>query len=195
MAVGPFLGMRVDVERVGLHLNVLFSQLVERRSRFAQRIAERFPARLAAERIGHAHAPRLIGQEHQRGRLTTALGVDQRRPPQRQNGQHGRDQTQGGQRQTPTRRQPIAGDAHQAHQHQQSHGQQGRQPRAAHRIDLPLVAHGVTADWGLATSAGGESAASGSLGGPPPGAIADSADGCRLASRSWAKLAAAERTC
>ncbi len=88
--------VKLGVEAVCSEFEIAL-QSVERGRGVGQSGTHRVPAGFVAYRVGHRHAPRLIGQHHERGRLFFRLRIDQRRPKHGQNDQRDRAQTQRGQ--------------------------------------------------------------------------------------------------
>ena len=103
LAAGDLRGPGFRIEQIRLQLELL-GQLGQGRGRIAERLLQDFVAGLAACGVGHGHAPRLIGQHHERGRLLLCLRVDDRRPEHGQGHQQEHEQPQQAQRQPAPRR-------------------------------------------------------------------------------------------
>ncbi len=117
--------VHVGVEGVRLQLEVAL-ELGQRGGGVLQRIAQRLPAGLVAHGVGHRHAPRLVGQHDQRGRLLLRLRVDQGRPEHGQNDQrdHGRAQQRERRPLPASGLLPARPEPHQSRQHERNDGHQ-----------------------------------------------------------------------
>ena len=90
--------MGLGVEGVGFDLEIA-GKFGQRGFGVGQGLAQNLPAGFAGQRVRDRHAPRLVGQDDQRGRLFFHLGVNERGPEHGEDGQHDHAQSQAGQRQ------------------------------------------------------------------------------------------------